>query len=76
MASRGKITPSGTSPVMTVAEVCAFLQIHRSTLYHLIKAGEIPFFRMGRAYRFTRQAIDEWRQVQGYSASPSRSKGQ
>lgn len=51
---------------MTVAEVCAYLHVHRSTLYRLIKAGEIPFFRMGSGLRFNRETIDEWRKSQSY----------
>jgi excisionase family DNA binding protein len=49
------------SPVMNVAEVCEYLRIHRSTLYRLIKAGQFPHFRLGSDYRFTYEAIDQWR---------------
>jgi excisionase family DNA binding protein len=47
------------SPVMTVTEVCEFLHIHRATLYRMLKRGEIPFFRIGRDYRFNRDQIEE-----------------
>ena len=50
-----------TSPTMTVAEVCAYLRIHRSTLYRLIKAGKIPCYRIGSDYRFNREQIERWR---------------
>ena len=46
--------------VMTLREVCAYLQIHKSTLMRLIDAGKIPHFRMGSAYRFNRETIETW----------------
>jgi excisionase family DNA binding protein len=52
--------PKQVSPVVTVNEICAYLQIHRATLYRLIKGGRIPYFRIGSDYRFTREEIDEW----------------
>jgi len=45
------------STVMTVSEVCEYLRIHRSTLYRLIKTGDLPHFRLGSDYRFNREAI-------------------
>ncbi|MGO9603843.1 MAG: helix-turn-helix domain-containing protein [Candidatus Binataceae bacterium] len=34
------------SPVMTLKELCAYLHAHPSTLYRLVRKGEIPFFKM------------------------------
>jgi excisionase family DNA binding protein len=48
------------APVMTVAEVCDYLRIARSTLYHMVKHGEIPYFNIGSDYRFNREEIEEW----------------
>ena len=45
---------------MMVKEVCDYLQIHRDTLYGLIKTSNIPHFRLGREYRFNREQIDVW----------------
>jgi excisionase family DNA binding protein len=53
-------TTHSEAHVMTLREVCAYLQIHKSTLMRLIDAGKIPHFRMGSAYRFNRESIDEW----------------
>lgn len=58
---------------MTAEELCEYLRIHKSTLYRMIKTGKLPYFRMGSDYRFSREAIDEWRrsqEVPGNSASP------
>jgi excisionase family DNA binding protein len=48
------------SPVMTVSEICDYLQIHRKTLYKMTKNNQIPHMRFGKEYRFNRAAIDAW----------------
>jgi excisionase family DNA binding protein len=52
--------PTSDAPVMTVSEICDYLRIVKSTLYHMIKRGEIPYFNVGSDYRFNREAIDAW----------------
>jgi excisionase family DNA binding protein len=49
-----------------MTDLCAYLRIHRSTLYQLVRDRKIPFFRIGADYRFDRQAIDEWRMAQQF----------
>jgi excisionase family DNA binding protein len=56
--------PRGDASVMDAPEVCAYLHIHRSTLYRLINRSEFPYFRMGYRYRFNREQIDAWREGQ------------
>ena len=46
--------------VLTGKEVCQLLKIHQSTLYKLVKAGEIPSFRIGSDYRFQEDLIERW----------------
>lgn len=46
--------------IMTLNEVADYLKVHRSSIYRLLKIGEIPGFRMGTDWRFSREAIDEW----------------
>ena len=58
--------------VMTVYELSAYLRIHHTTLYRLIRKRQIPCFRVGSDYRFNRQVIDDWRRAQELqSALPS-----
>jgi excisionase family DNA binding protein len=58
--------------VLTVDELSAYLRIHRSTLYRLIKTRQIPFFRIGSDYRFNRQAVADWSRAQeGQPAPPA-----
>ena len=52
--------PRSAGPVMDATEVCVYLGIHRVTLYRYIKAGRIPYFRIGSDYRFNRETIDDW----------------
>ena len=60
-------TPQYARPisVMTVREVAAYLHVHRSTVYKLLKRHQIPAFRMGSDWRFHIEAIDRWRLQQG-----------
>ena len=45
--------------VLTGAQVMQILSISRNTLYHLIKTGQIPAFRLGkRCWRFRREDLD------------------
>ena len=45
--------------VLTVAEVAAFLRVNRSTIYKLIRRGELPAFKVGSDWRFNRSQIEE-----------------
>jgi excisionase family DNA binding protein len=47
--------------VLTVDEVCSYLRVHRSTIYRLLKKGQIPGFKIGSDWRFNVEAIDRWR---------------
>ena len=66
MEGSGKTIPDPSPPVLTVDELSTYLRIHRSTVYRMIRHRGIPFFRVGTDYRFSRQAIDEWRKAQEY----------
>ena len=46
---------------MTVREVSAYLRVHPSTIYRLLKQQQIPAFQMGSDWRFNIEAIDSWR---------------
>jgi excisionase family DNA binding protein len=47
--------------VLTVIELAAYLHVHRSTIYRLLKKHELPAFRIGSDWRFNVEDIDEWR---------------
>ncbi len=47
--------------VLTVQEVSSYLRVHPSTIYRMLKRNQIPAFRVGSDWRFTIEAIDQWR---------------
>ena len=46
---------------MTVTDVAEYLKVSPSTIYHLLKAGQLPAFRVGGDWRFNVEEIDHWR---------------
>ena len=48
-------------PVLTVKELSNYLNVHPSTIYRLLKQGQLPAFRIGSDWRFNREDIDQWR---------------
>jgi excisionase family DNA binding protein len=47
-------------PVMTVDEVAEYLRIPRASVYKLAQKGRIPCQKVGRHWRFRREAVDSW----------------
>lgn len=52
--------------VLTVPQVAKMLSLSEITVYRLAKLGKIPARKVGRCWRFSRQAIEKWL-VQNYS---------
>jgi len=46
--------------VMTVDELAAYLKIPKSTLYKLAQEGKVPGQKVGRHWRFHKDAVDAW----------------
>lgn len=46
--------------IMTISETSRYLRIARSSLYKLAQEGKIPCQKVGRHWRFRREAIDRW----------------
>jgi len=46
--------------IMTIGETAAYLRISKSSLYKLAQEGRIPCQKVGRHWRFRREAIDRW----------------
>jgi len=51
--------------VLTVNELAGYLRVHRSTIYRLLKKGQLPGFKIGSDWRFNVEVIDDWRLRQG-----------
>src|SRR5713101_1554452 len=69
MKKQATVEPGIAPAVMTVREVAAYLRVHPSTIYRLLKRGEVPGFRINGGWRFHIKTIDEWRSRM--EASPS-----
>jgi excisionase family DNA binding protein len=54
---------SAPSPprVLTVRELSEYLRVHPTTVYRLLRAKQLPGFRVGSEWRFSIDVIDRWR---------------
>jgi excisionase family DNA binding protein len=46
--------------ILTIRELSTLLRVHPSTVYKLVKRGQIPSFRVGREWRCRKDAIVLW----------------
>ncbi len=49
-----------TGAVLTIDELALYLKIPKSTLYKLVREGKIPSQKIGRHWRFRKEAVDHW----------------
>jgi len=48
------------SNVMTIDELADYLKIAKSSLYKLAQEGKVPGQKVGKHWRFSKEAIDRW----------------
>lgn len=46
--------------VFTIEDLAVYLKLSKSTVYKLLAEGKIPGQKVGRHWRFSKVAIDEW----------------
>ncbi len=46
--------------IMTTKEVAKYLKLHEITICKYAAEGKIPAIRIGRVWRFDKDAIDTW----------------
>lgn len=46
--------------VLTIDDLSAYLKISKSTLYKVVREGSVPCQKIGRHWRFHKDAIDGW----------------
>ncbi len=46
--------------ILTVSELADHLNVHRITIYRLLKSGNLPGFKIGRVWRFDLDEITQW----------------
>ena len=61
--------------VLTVNELAEYLRVHRSTIYRLLKRGDLPGFKIGSDWRFNVEVIDQWRMKQGEALLSAEASG-
>jgi excisionase family DNA binding protein len=47
-------------PVMTLIEVADYLRIPKASVYKLAQQGRIPCQKVGKHWRFRKEALDRW----------------
>ncbi|HEU0296199.1 MAG TPA: helix-turn-helix domain-containing protein [Anaerolineales bacterium] len=49
-----------TPTIMTVHEVAAYLRMSEAKVYRLAKERRLPVVRIGKAWRFRKDLLDDW----------------
>lgn len=47
-------------PIMTIAEVAAYLGLHELTVRRLAREGALPALKLGRQWRVKRDLLEKW----------------
>jgi len=47
--------------VFALKEVASYLGVHPSTVYRMLKRGEITGYKIGSDWKFNLEAIEKWR---------------
>ncbi|MGI6415384.1 MAG: helix-turn-helix domain-containing protein [Thermoguttaceae bacterium] len=56
--------------VLTIDELAEYLKISKSTLYKLAQQGGIPSQKVGKHWRFHKDAVDQWLRQRGPNVPP------
>lgn len=46
--------------IMTIEELARYLRLHKSTVYRMVRQGQIPANKIGNQWRFRKDVIDSW----------------
>ena len=46
--------------ILTIKEIAEYLKVTERTIYRLAAAKQMPAFKIGGSWRFSRQDIDGW----------------
>jgi excisionase family DNA binding protein len=45
---------------MTISDLAEYLQVSKSSLYKLVQCGRVPGQKVGKHWRFHKDAVDSW----------------
>jgi excisionase family DNA binding protein len=57
---RTRMAQTERGAVLTISEVAEMLRLHPTTIYRLVKRGEIPGFKIGGNWRINGESLDAW----------------
>ena len=70
------MTETDANPtIMNVEEVAGYLRVAPATVYRLAQRGEIPAAKVGRVWRFQKEAINRWLAAQAESTEKQTQDG-
>ena len=49
-----------TESTLTIKELAKYLNVTERTIYNLLERGQLPGFKVGGAWRFKREDINNW----------------
>lgn len=61
----------GSSEILIIKQVAAYLKVTERTIYRLAAARKIPAFKVGGTWRFSQADIDRWISQQSAPAAPA-----
>lgn len=73
MSGRRQDIPKPVPEVMTIDDLAGYLQVSKSSLYKLAQEGRVPGQKVGRHWRFHRDAINEWLRAEQSTTKKGRS---
>ena len=50
--------------ILTLKEVAAYLKLAEKTAYRLASEGKLPGFKVGGSWRFKREDLEAWIEIQ------------
>jgi excisionase family DNA binding protein len=50
---------------MTISDLAEYLQVSKSSLYKLVQQGKVPGQKVGKHWRFHKEAVDAWLKDRG-----------
>jgi len=57
--------------ILTISDVASLLKVAEKTVYGLVQKGDLPGFKVGGQWRFSRSAIDSWIETKTKASSAS-----
>jgi excisionase family DNA binding protein len=60
LMKRSSMRQTEIESVLTVSEVAEILRVHSTTIYRLVKRGDLPGFKLGGNWRINRASLDLW----------------